>query len=136
MRLALLISLLAGSASADVVIATRTLRPHSLLTEQDVVLKTGSIPGVASDLAQVLGKETRVAIYAGRPIRPGDLSTPAVVDRNQIVLLTFTKNGLTIQSEGRSLDRAGPGERIRVMNLSSRSTLTGTVQPDGSIAVN
>lgn len=136
MKLALLISLLAGSASADVVIATRTLRPHSLLTAQDVALKPGSIPGVASDLAQVLGKETRVAIYAGRPIRSGDLSAPAVVERNQIVLLTFAKNGLTIQSEGRSLNRASPGERIRVMNLSSRSTLTGTVQPDGSILVN
>jgi flagella basal body P-ring formation protein FlgA len=104
--------------------------------EQDVVVKTGAISGTASQISQVVGLETRVAIYAGRPIRRGDLSAPAVVERNQIVLMTFSKNGLIIQSEGRALARAGPGERIRVMNLSSRSTLSGTVQPDGSIVVN
>lgn len=134
---ALVLSLLmAGPAAADVVIAARTLRPHSLVMEQDIIVKSGTIAGTASTIAEVVGLETRVAIYAGRPIRTGDLSAPAVVERNQIVLLTFSKNGLTIQSEGRSLARAGPGERIRVMNLSSRSTLTGTVQPDGSVTVN
>jgi flagella basal body P-ring formation protein FlgA len=136
MRFLALFLVLAGPCAADVVIAARTLRPHSLVMAQDVVVKPGSLPGAASQLSQVVGLETRVAVYAGRPIRTGDLSAPAVVERNQIVLMTFSKNGLTIQSEGRSLARAGPGERIRVMNLSSRSTLTGTVQPDGSIVVN
>lgn len=128
--------LLAGPAAADVVIAARTLRPHALVMEQDIIVKPGLISGAASAPSQVVGLETRVSIYAGRPIRIGDLGTPAVVERNQIVPLTFSKNGLTIQSEGRSLARAGSGDRIRVMNLSSRSTLTGTVQPDGSVVVN
>lgn len=136
MRVIALIFLVAGPAAADVVVAARTLRPHTLVMEQDVVVKTGAISGTASQISQVVGLETRVAIYAGRPIRRGDLSAPAVVERNQIVLMTFSKNGLIIQSEGRALARAGPGERIRVMNLSSRSTLSGTVQPDGSIVVN
>ncbi|MGH1355010.1 MAG: flagellar basal body P-ring formation chaperone FlgA [Thalassovita sp.] len=136
MRSLAFLILLTSPAAADVVVAARTLRPHTMVMEQDVVVKNGSLPGTASDVSQVVGLETRVAVYAGRPIRTGDLSAPAVVERNQIVLLTFSKNGLTIQSEGRSLARAGPGERIRVMNLSSRSTLSGTVQPDGSIVVN
>lgn len=136
MRLALLFMGLAVPASADVVIAARTLRPHTIIMAEDVMIKSGSIPGVASDPSLVIGQETRVALYAGRPIRVGDLSAPAVIERNQIVLMTFAKNGLTIQSEGRSLSRAVPGERVRVMNLNSRSTLSGTAQPDGSITVN
>ena len=33
------------------------------------------------------------------------------------------------------LDRAGAGERVRVMNLSSRSTLFGTVTASGTVSV-
>jgi len=136
MKLAMLITCFASAACADVVVATRALRPNSILMADDLVLKSGSIPGAANELAQVIGKETRIAIYPGRPVLTGDLRAPAVIERNQIVLMTFSRNGLTIQSEGRSLSRASPGEHVRVMNISSRSMLSGTVQPDGTILVN
>ena len=40
-----------------------------------------------------------------------------------------------IATEGRALDRAGVGERLRVMNLGSRNTVTGTVAEDGAVLV-
>ncbi|MBO9450364.1 flagella basal body P-ring formation protein FlgA, partial [Tropicibacter sp. R16_0] len=35
----------------------------------------------------------------------------------------------------RAMGRGATGEIIRVMNLSSRSTVTGRIRPDGSIEV-
>jgi flagella basal body P-ring formation protein FlgA len=58
-----------------------------------------------------------------------------VVERNQIVTLIYDQSGLTIATDGRVLDRGGVGDRIRVMNLQSRSTVTGTVGEDGNVYV-
>lgn len=128
--------LLATPVQADVVLAARTLRPQTIVTATDLVVKSGIVPGAIEDPSVLLGMETRVALYAGRPIRPGDVSPPAIIERNQIVLLTFNKGGLSIQAEGRALTRAGAGVRVRVMNLESRSTVWGFAQPDGSVLVN
>ncbi|MBA84290.1 flagellar basal body P-ring formation chaperone FlgA [Thalassobius sp. S69A] len=135
MRTILALLILATPVQADVVLAARTLRPQTIVTAADLVVKGGTIPGVIEDPAALLGMETRVALYAGRPIRPGDVGPPAIIERNQIVLLTFNKGGLSIQAEGRALARAGAGDRVRVMNLESRSTIWGFAQPDGSVLV-
>ena len=49
--------------------------------------------------------------------------------------MTYVDGPLRIVTEGRALDRAAAGEPVRVMNLASRQTVTGTVAPDGSIEV-
>jgi flagella basal body P-ring formation protein FlgA len=77
----------------------------------------------------------RVVLYTGRPIRPGDVGPAAIIDRNQIVTLLFSRNGLKIATEARALGRAGVGDRVRVMNLASRSTITGTVDRHGRVLV-
>ena len=97
--------------------------------------ESGEILGVFEDPSLVVGQEARKSLYPGRPIKLGDVGAPALVDRNQIVSLTFAGNGLTIETEGRALDRAGVGEKLRVMNMGSRTTVTGTVMPDGTVRV-
>lgn len=138
MRVACLIgaALLAASPiSADIVVATQTIRANSIITPDLVGLKRGDVVGVYSDLDAVIGFEARRSIYPGRPVRRGDVGAPALVERNQIVALVYSGGGLNIKTEGRSLDRAGAGERLRVMNLGSRTTVSGTVMADGSVQV-
>ena len=120
---------------ADMVIATRTIRAQSVIIPDDVSVTDGDMTGIADDPAQVVGLEARRAIYAGRPIRLTDIGPPAVIERNQIVPIIFQKNGLQITAEGRSLSRAAPGERVRVMNMSSRNTVNGWVGPNGTVFV-
>ena len=127
--------LLAQQGHADVVIATQTIRATAIIPASAVTLRDGTSPGVHSSLSEVIGFEARTTIYAGRPVRLADVGTPALIERNQIVVVTFVTHGLTIRAEGRSLSRAGVGERARVMNLSSRNTVSGTVMPDGSVSV-
>ncbi|MCB2094389.1 MAG: flagellar basal body P-ring formation protein FlgA [Rhodobacteraceae bacterium] len=123
------------AAEAQSVVATRTLRANTVLAAEDVTLASASIPGVASNETAVIGQEARVAIYQGRPIRAIDLGPPALVGRNQSVVLRYQSGALVITAEGRSLGRAGAGERIKVMNLTSHATVVGTVAPDGSVSV-
>lgn len=131
----ILLSLAALPARADTVIAARTIRAQTLIGPLDVKLTEGDVDGAYTDLDQVIGSEARVALYAGRPVRSGEVGPPAVVERNQLVSLIYRGGGLVILAEGRALGRAGTGERLKVMNLESRQTITGQVQGDGSVAV-
>jgi flagella basal body P-ring formation protein FlgA len=126
--------LLTYPVQADTIVAARTIRAQTILTGQDLAIKRNDIDGgVTSD--QLIGMEARVSLYAGRPISLTDVGPPALVERNQIVPLIYEVNGLRISAEGRSLARAGPGEYVRVMNMSSRTTIMGQVQPDGRIRI-
>ncbi len=133
--LSLCLILAAPVAHADFVVATQIIRANTIITPGKIGLKKGSMQGAFDDPAHVLGQEARKSLYPGRPIKPGDVGAPALVDRNQIVSLVFSGNGLIIETEGRALDRAGAGEALRVMNMGSRQTVTGTVMPDGSVRV-
>jgi flagella basal body P-ring formation protein FlgA len=42
---------------------------------------------------------------------------------------------LRIAADGRALGRGAAGAHIRVMNLASRNTVGGEVQPDGTVHV-
>lgn len=136
MRLAVALFVIwAFPVSAETLLAARTLRAQTILTPDDLTVATGTVPGTATDLAEVIGLETRVAIYQGRPIRPADLGPPAIVERNQIVVLSYVAGPLTIIAEARALGRGGPGDSIRVMNTASRTTVSGIVAADGSVRV-
>ncbi|MFV2035181.1 MAG: flagellar basal body P-ring formation chaperone FlgA [Halocynthiibacter sp.] len=82
---------------------------------------------------QAIGLEALVVLYAGRPIRANDVGPAAVIERNQIVTLIYQQGALIIATEARALGRAGPGDRLRVMNLASRSTVSGRVGVNGSV---
>jgi flagella basal body P-ring formation protein FlgA len=131
----LLLCILPVHALAETVVAVRTIRPLTILTSQDLAVKPQPTIGAFDDPNLLIGMETRVALYAGRPIRPGDIGPPAIIDRNQIVVLVYAAGGLMIATEARALARGGIGDRVRVLNMSSRLTVEGTVLPDGSVRV-
>ncbi len=133
LMLAFLAALIAQSAAADVLVPVRTIRPKEILTAADIALKPGEVLGALSDPSEVLGQEALIALYPGRPLRAGDIGPPAIIERNDLVILTFRQGGLTISAEGRALGRGAEGELIRVMNLASRSTVTGRIAADGSV---
>jgi len=118
-----------------VVVAARPIRAKEILSAEDFVIKPANVPGALARLSDVVGQETRVALYPGRPVRPSDIGPPAVIDRNQLVTLRFARGNLMILAEGRALGRGAVGDRIRVMNLDSRTTLTGTIQETGVVIV-
>ncbi|WP_037313077.1 flagellar basal body P-ring formation chaperone FlgA [Ruegeria halocynthiae] len=123
------------SAQAEIVVPTRTIRAKEVISVADLEVKAQQVPGAVTDVDHLIGQEARVALYPGRPIREGDVGPPAIVDRNDLVVLVFDRQPLSITAEGRALGRGAVGDRIRVMNLSSRTTVTGFIRSDGQIEV-
>ncbi|WP_116133239.1 flagellar basal body P-ring formation chaperone FlgA [Tropicimonas sp. IMCC34043] len=132
---AALMATVSGAAAADTLVARATIRSRAILGPEDVAFSAEASPGALTDPAEAIGMEARVVIYAGRPIRAEDLQQPALIERNQIVSLVYLRGGLSILTDGRSLDRAAIGETVRVINLASHTTVTGTVDPDGQVIV-
>lgn len=115
--------LLAAPAWAQPPVANQTLPAGAIISDADI---TG-------DGAGVVGMQTRVAIYAGRPIPATALRTPVVVSRNQITRITYSAGPLTIETEVRTLAEGAEGQVIRVMNTTSRNIISARVNPDGSL---
>ena len=126
---------LAAPVWADTVLAARTIPAKSIVQAEDLLEAAGVVPHAVVRSSDAIGMEARVTIYQGRPILARDLGPPALVERNQIVSLHYTSGGLSILTEGRVLDRAAMGEKVRVMNLHSRITVVGRVVGAATIAV-
>jgi flagella basal body P-ring formation protein FlgA len=127
--------LAAGAVLAQSVQPVRAIRSHTVLTADDLELADPAVPGAVTSIEAAVGQEAKVALYPGRPILQGQLGAPALVERNQVVRMSYLRGSLRIVTEGRALDRAAVGEPVRVMNLASRQTVSGTVAEDGSIEV-
>lgn len=125
----------APAVTAETVVASRTIRAQEIILSSDLVLIDETIAGMAARKEDVAGLEARRIIYSGRPIPLSDVGPPALIDRNQIIQLAFQVNGLTIKTEGRALARGGFGDRIRVINLTSRSTVSGRIDDTGTVWV-
>jgi flagella basal body P-ring formation protein FlgA len=135
MRVLALLLLVATPALSESLVAARTIRAQAVITLSDLEMTNASLPGALSDPADAIGQEARVTIHAGRAIRPADLGAPALIERNDVVAIIFRSGGLVIAAEGRALGRGGEGEVLRVMNLASRSIVTGRVGADGALWV-
>lgn len=134
-RLAALLALLAGSAAADSVTVSRAVRAGTTLAADDLAFASLEAEDGFSDPRDLIGLEARVNLYAGRPVLQRDVGLPTVIDRNAVIPLHYQRGGLTITIEGRALGRAGAGEPVRVMNLSSRTTVTGIATAAGAVVV-
>lgn len=115
-----------GAAGAT---AARMLPARTVISPEDIHLS----PGV--DPQAYIGKETRYAIFMGRPILETSLAQPALVERNQIVTVIYQAGGLNITAEARALDRAAAGDSLQLLNQQSRSVIYGTVLIDGRVLV-
>lgn len=128
--------LVTGSwAMAQVTVPVRTIRAKEIISGEDLALKSMDAKGAISLPQDIIGKEARVTLYAGRPIRPTDVGPPAIVGRNDMVNLVFSTGTLNIVTEGRALGRGAVGDTIRAMNIGSRIAVTGIILSDGSIEV-
>ena len=130
-----MLGIAACALSAGALVPVRTIPSRSILTEADFRISDQPVPGAVTSLSDVVGQEARVTLYPGRPLRPGDFGPAALIERNQIVVLRFTRAPLSIETEGRALDRASIGSRVRVMNLASRTVVIGQVLETGIVEV-
>jgi len=98
---------------------------------------TSRIVGTAlSEPAAAIGQVARRALAAGSVLTAAHLRAPRLVRRGESVVLIARHGGALVRMAGRALGDAGAGERVSVLNLSSRRTIQGRVLDDGGVLVN
>ncbi len=122
---------LSWPASAQTPVSARTIRAGSIVTAEDIAADQVTLP----EAIALIGLEARVTVYAGRPLRAGDFGAPRLIERNQLVALVYRRGSLSIQAEGRALGQGGVGDSLRILNVASRTTVTGVIQSDGTVSV-
>lgn len=127
-----LTALLFAADAQAAITAARDLPAGTVIGPSDLAW-IEEVPGGIDDPALAIGKQTRVAIYEGRPVVAGALRAPVLVTRNQLVRVAFNSGPLRIETEGRALSEGAAGDVVRVMNLASRNTISAIVNPDGTL---
>lgn len=117
----------ADAIVADNVTTTRALPRGTILRDRDV-----SGPFAEEDY---VGQELIRAVRAGAVLTPRHVRVPRLVKRNETVTLVFRQGALTMETMGRSLDEGALGERVSVMNSSSRKRIMGRVIGPGQVEV-
>jgi flagella basal body P-ring formation protein FlgA len=115
------------AADAEQVTANRALQRGALIRKGDV---TG--PYAVEDY---VGQELIRSVRAGTVMTPRHVRTPLQVERNETVTLVFRRGPLTMETIGRSLDEGSVGDRISVLNTTSRKRITGRIIGPGLVEV-
>ena len=88
-----------------------------------------------TDRDQVVALAARDSLPSGRPLRPSDLMRPELVQRNDIVTLTYDMPGLSLTVRGKATEGGAKGDTITVLNEQSKRMLQGVVVGPGRVAV-
>lgn len=130
------------------------LPPGSVLQAGDLqsarVRSDGLREGVVRHAVDAVGLALKRQAVAGQPLSAADLMRPTIVQKGARVTMELRAPGLAVTGQGVALEAGGAGERIRLLNPTSRAVLEGEVigpdrvrvaqgstplQPAGSIPV-
>ena len=96
--------------------------------------RDGSGPFVNSR-SLIVGKAARLTLLPGHAIPFSGVSNRKLVSNGAEVRLVFSEGGLVITATGSALQDGSIGDTVRVRNDDSGVTVSGAVQPDGSVRV-
>lgn len=121
------------------VVPTRTIYPGQEISDGSVEEVDVTNPNLAGDYArkqsEVIGMVAKRTLLAGRIIPPSALREAFAVTRGSSVRMIVNVGSLRISASGSPLQNAAVGDVIRVRNLDSGVTVSGTVMADGSVQV-
>ena len=142
-RAVLLLMALAGAARADgpaaptpkaVIYPGDVIRDDMLTDSPDGGIRDGGGPYV-EERALIVGKSARLTLLPGHAIPYAGVSNRRLVSNGAEVRLIYAEGGLLIMTEGAALQDGAIGDVVRVRNSDSGVTVSGAVQPDGSVKV-
>jgi flagellar basal body P-ring formation protein FlgA len=143
--LAFLAGLLAASpalaAGGGLPTPAQVIYPGDRITNAMLVDADEPTPGVTPanaiwDRADLIGKVARRTLLPGRPIPAIAVEEPRAVATGTQVQLVYQQDGLSISTTAMALQNGYIGQVVQVRNLDTGLTVSGSVQPDGSVRVN
>jgi flagella basal body P-ring formation protein FlgA len=126
-------------AVVDVPVLARRIERGAVIQERDIAWleqpETALRRGDITDSAALIGQAARRSLRPDTPLSARDVEAPVVVARNSLVTLRLAAGYMALSARGRALSDAAVGETVRVLNTKSKTTVSGIVRPDGSVAV-
>lgn len=115
------------------VIRDRPINADQLTT---VRMDTSSLhQGYFNEVEQVSGMMAKRTLRKGAPLSPDMVEPFDIVERGQPITVRLVRPGISIEIKGKALAAGHLGERIRVQNESSGSTLYAEIIGDGLVQV-
>jgi len=126
--------------TVEVTVPVRRVQPGEVLRAEDLrplrLRATRIHAEVARTAEEAIGQSPRSPLQPGQPIRQADLSTPPAVRKGETVQMVLNGGGLSLLAQATALESGAPGERVRVLNPSSRAVLEATVIGPERVRVN
>jgi flagellar basal body P-ring formation protein FlgA len=126
-------------ADLPVVVASHNLAMGSVLQASDLRIERISSDqlnqGYLSSLDQVVGKRLRRDLSQGKSLNNGMLLIPKAVQYGNLVTLVNGTGGLEVRMRGKALGHGSIGDRIAVLNLSSKRKVDGIIRSPDTIEV-
>jgi flagella basal body P-ring formation protein FlgA len=138
--LALLAFAMPAVAQEIAVVTNRVVYPGEtigldVLREVPVTNRNRDLSTVATVVEQVEGKVARRTLLPGRFIAVNAVRDAYLVEQGAAVQVMFVHGGLTISASAVTLQPGSAGDVVKVRNIDSGNTFTGTVMADGTIRV-
>jgi flagella basal body P-ring formation protein FlgA len=124
---------------ADVVIARNYLPRHKIIEEKDIQLVRKNITHLPHDvmrsLAEVLGKRTTLSLNGQEMVRRSMIEFPPLVRKGDRVVLLIDNDHFRITSLGEAKEDGRRGDRVKLINISSKKEVSGLVLDAQTIRV-
>lgn len=119
------------TAGKSVVTVTRPIGRGDLITAADVQLVPGQSTEVEAaafhSIDEVVGKEARQAISAGRPINRDAIRSPVVVRRGEVVTVYARSAGIRVRTVARAREEGSIDDLITVEAMDTRKAFFARV---------
>ena len=106
-----------------------------MLTDAPISEVEGAIGTIVEDRSALLGRLARRTLLPGRAVLTIAVGNPRAIKNGSEVTLYYSEGDLKIITEASALQDASVGDVVKVRNADSGITVSGIVQPDGSVRV-
>jgi flagella basal body P-ring formation protein FlgA len=120
-------------------VAVHRMMPGDVIGKADIQiarLRANAVRGeVAQSPAQAIGMAMRHPVGPGAPLLMADLGRPLMVQKGDPVKMELQTPGILLSAQGIAIDSGAMGERVRVLNASSRAVVDAEVEGSGRVRI-
>lgn len=123
----------------EVPVPARRLFPDEIVQPTDVSMVEIPLQRLGTfaihDADDLIGKQVRRMLVAGRPVPRQSVVPPRVIERGEKVKIVLRHGGLSLTATGRAMADAHLGQPLRVVNLSSNKAINAVATGAGIVEV-
>ena len=140
--LALTLAVAVLPAAADpgqvrIVVPAREIARGETISDADLTYATVAgnalMSGTVTSFDSLKGMQTRRLLHTGEMVRADDVRHPIVVQKGQVVTMTFDAPGVDLSATGRAMSEGGIGDTVTVQNPASFRMINAVVTAAGTV---